>query len=121
MMESEVERFPVLRLTREGIKGKEEAVAREFATTIVLNNQELVTLLCSPKDLKYLAVGFLSSEGFLKSKDEIKKIVVDDKRGIVRLETVDDKGLAQDILFKRIISSGCGRGLHFTALLIPPT
>jgi len=76
-------------------------------------NQELVTLLCSPKDLEYLAVGFLSSEGFIQSKDEIKKVAVDEERGVIRLETVEDKGVAQDVLFKRIISSGCGRGASF--------
>ena len=112
-MENEVERFPVLRLTREGRSSIKDEVARELPVTIILNNQELVTMLCSPKNLDYLAVGFLSSEGFLKSKDEIKKIVVDDERGVVRLETVENKEFAQDVLFKRIISSGCGRGASF--------
>ena len=112
-MESEVERFPILRFTREGRSSIQGEVARELPVTIILNNQELVTMLCSPKNLDYLVVGFLSSEGFLKSKDEIKKIVVDDERGVVRLETVENKELAQDVLFKRIISSGCGRGASF--------
>jgi len=102
-----------LRLTKDGTSSIEEAVAREFPVTIILNDQELVTLLCSPGNLDYLAVGFLSSEGFLNSKDEIKKIVVDDQRGVVRLETVGDKGLARDVLFKRLITSGCGRGTSF--------
>jgi len=112
-VENEVERFPILRFTREGRSSIEDEVARELPVTIILNNQELVTMLCSPKNLDYLAVGFLSSEGFLKSKDEIKKIVVDDERGVVRLETVENKEFAQDVLFKRIISSGCGRGASF--------
>jgi len=112
-MENEVERFPVLRFTKEGRSSLEEVVAREFPVTIILNDQELVTLLCSPNNLKYLVVGFLSSEGLLKSKDEIKKIVVDDERGVIRLDTVEDKGLDQDILFKRLITSGCGRGASF--------
>ena len=112
-MEDEVERFPVLRITKEGRSGIDEVVAREFPVTIILNDQELVTLLCSPKNLEYLAVGFLSSEGFLKNKDEIKKILVDDERGVVRLETVEAKELAEGVLFKRVISSGCGRGASF--------
>ncbi len=58
-------------------------------------------------------MGFISSEGLLKSKDEIKKILVDDERGVVRLETTGDKGFTQDVLFKRVISSGCGRGASF--------
>jgi len=112
-MENEVERFPVLRFTKEGRSSLEEVVAREFPVTIMLNDQELVTMLCSPNNLKYLVVGFLSSEGLLKSKDEIKKIVVDDERGVIRLDTVEDKGFDQDVLYKRLITSGCGRGASF--------
>ena len=112
-MENEVERFPITRLTREGRSSIEDEVAMELPVTIILNDQELVTMLCSPKNLEYLVVGFLSSEGLLKSKDDIKKIIVDNERGVVRLETVEAKEFAQDVLFKRIISSGCGRGAAF--------
>jgi FdhD protein len=108
-----VERFPIQRITREGKVDTEEVVARELPVTIILNGQELVTMLSSPKDLEYLVVGFLASEGLLKSKGEIKKILVDNERGVVRLETVEDKGFASDVLFKRVISSGCGRGASF--------
>ena len=109
-----IETLPVKRVTREGSSSTiQEVIAREFPVTIILNGKELVTLLCSPKDLKYLAVGFLAAEGFLSSKDEIKKVMVDGQRGVVRVETVADKEPAQDILFKRIITSGCGRGASF--------
>ncbi|MDD5038474.1 MAG: formate dehydrogenase accessory sulfurtransferase FdhD [Dehalococcoidales bacterium] len=109
----DVEFFPILRLTGENSSHIEETVTRETPLTIILNNQELITLLCSPKELKYLAIGFLSSEGLLESKDEIKKILVDDTRGIVRVETTGGKEVKEDVLFKRVISSGCGRGASF--------
>ena len=113
-MENEVEIFDILRLTKEGQNTSiEDTVAREFPVTIVLNNEELVTLLCSPNHLDYLAAGFLSSEGFLKSREEIKNIIVDDQRGVVRVETQEEKEFAHEVLFKRIISSGCGRGASF--------
>jgi len=63
--------------------------------------------------IKYLAVGFLSSEGLVKSKDEIKKITVDEQRGVVRVETEEDKEFANELIFKRFITSGCGRGASF--------
>jgi len=110
---NEVENIPISRLTEEGRSNTEDMVAREFPLTIILNNQELVTLLCSPVNLKCLAVGFLFSEGLLASKDEIKKIVVDERRGIVRVETEESDELARDALFKRLITSGCGRGVSF--------
>lgn len=91
----------------------EDIVTREMPLTIILNNQELVTMLCSPENFNYLAVGFLASEGFIKAKSEINKVMVDSQRGIVRVETTERKDLAQDLLFKRFITSGCGRGASF--------
>jgi len=108
-----IERFSILRVTEQGKKDTEDIITQESALTIILNNQELVTLLCSPTDLKYLAIGFLSSEGLLKGKDEIKQIIVDDRRGVVRVETEGDKEFASELLFKRLITSGCGRGASF--------
>ncbi len=91
----------------------DKPTAREYPLTILFNGTQLVTMLCLPDSLKELAVGFLSSEGFLHSKDEIKNITVDKVRGVVRLETVDGKEVSQDTLAKRVISTGCGRGMAF--------
>ncbi len=108
-----VEKFPIQRVAREDRWDTEGTVIKELPLTIILNHRELVTLLCSPSDLKYLAIGFLASEGLLKGKDDIKRITVDDRRGIVRVETVEDKELDGELLFKRLITSGCGRGASF--------
>ena len=105
-----VEKFPMQRVAKEDRQDTEGIVIKELPLTIILNNRELVTLLCSPSDLKYLAIGFLASEGLLESKDEINRILVDDRRGVVRVETKEDKELASELLFKRIITSGCGTG-----------
>jgi len=112
-MEMNAEEFPALEFNNEGKVHIKKAVAREFLLTIFLNGKELVTLLCSPQDMKYLAVGFLVSEGLLKSKDEIKKIDIEEWEGVVRVETI--KPIEQDSRFfsKRIITSGCGGGATF--------
>ena len=107
-----VEQFPIQRITREGKKNTEDIVTRELPLTIIFNNRELVTLLCSPIDLRYLAVGFLSSEGLLNSRDEIKNIMVDDRRGVVRVETEGGEEPDVEILPKRLITSGGGRGTY---------
>jgi len=109
----DVERVPILRITEEAKSRADDIVVREFPLTIILNNQELVTLLCTPTHLDYLAIGFLSSEGLLKNKDEIKKITVDEQRGVVRVETKEDNKQAGELVFKRLITSGCGRGASF--------
>lgn len=112
-IDSQLEKITILRITEQGRSSAETAVTKEFPLTIVLNNQELVTLLCSPKDLKYLAVGFLFSEGLVKNKEEIKKLIIDEQRGVVRIETTQNRESSQDVLFKRLITSGCGRGTYF--------
>ncbi len=112
-MEKETKKISILRLTEGNKSSTEDTVARESPLTIILNNRELVTLLCSPADLNYLAIGFLSSEGLIKNKDDIKKITVDDQRGIARVETTEDKESTDEVVFKRFITSGCGRGASF--------
>jgi FdhD protein len=112
-MDTDIEKFPVLQCTKESKSRIDKLVAREILLTIFLNGQEMVTLLCSPKDMNYLAIGFLVSEGLLKGKDVIKKIEVDEWEGIVRVETYE--GIERDSRFfsKRLITSGCGGGATF--------
>ena len=112
-MEDEIQKLSIIRVTEKDRNTIEDLVTRELPLTIILNNQELVTLLCSPKNLKYLAVGFLSSEGLIKGKDEIKSITLDDKKGVVRIQTQEDTGFSNELIFKRFITSGCGKGASF--------
>jgi len=107
------EKLSILRVTEQGRSRLEDVVVREFSLTIILNSQELVTLLCSPTSLKYLAVGFLLSQGLIKGKGELKKIITDDQRGIVQVETEKDNGFASESSFKRVITSGGGRETLF--------
>jgi FdhD protein len=112
------EMLPVERVTKEGRQDTEDLVTKELPLAIILNNRELVTLLCSPPDLDYLATGFLFSEGLISSKDEVKKIIVDDPKGVVRVETAEDKERVDRLPSKRLITSSGGRviwgGYHRT-------
>ncbi len=112
MMRSDVENVKVWRFSEETSSNVDDVVAREFPLTIILNDRELVTLLCSPADLKHLAIGFLTSEGLITSRNDIKKMLVDEARGVVRVETAVDEVGTEEV-FKRFISSGCGRGASF--------
>lgn len=110
-----VERFLVQRVTEEGRRETEELVTRELPLTIIINEHELTTLLCSPDKLDYLAIGFLFSEGLISHKDEIKKVLVDDRRGVVRVETTEKRDFKDETPFKRLITSGCGAGSFYRA------
>ena len=108
-----IEKVTMQRVTEQGKNDADDIVIKESPLTIIFNNRELVTLLCSPTDLKYLAVGFLFSEGLLNSKDEIRKITVDERGGVVRVDTDKGEEFADELVFKRLITSGCGRGASF--------
>ena len=109
----DTEKVPILRITEHEHIETEDSVVSEFLFTIVLNGQELVTLVCSPSQIKELTVGFLASEGLLTNKGSLKKITVDERRGIVRVELEGVGILEEGVLFKRLITSGCGRGTSF--------
>lgn len=108
-----IEKVDIYRVNRDSKQAGEDIVVKELPLTILLNGRELVTLLCSPANLKYLAIGFLLSEGLLHSRNDIKRIIADGKRGIVRVETVTDLNGEEEQVFKRIITPGCGRGAAF--------
>ena len=101
-----IEKFPIVRVTEQERIELEDAVASEFSLTIILNNQELVILLCSPTKLEYLAAGYLFSEGLIKSKSEIKEIELDEEKGTVRVQTEKPVNLPSTPL----LASGGGRG-----------
>ena len=88
-MEDRTEKVNILRLTEDEYKETEDTVVREFPLTIVLNDQELVTMLCSPANQRELAVGFLYSEGLIEKPAETLALTVEVMLPSV-LDPVDD-------------------------------
>lgn len=105
-----LDKFPILRATRDGIEEMEDIVVKEFRLTIILNDRELVTLLCSPEKLDCLAIGFLFSEGLISSKDDIREIDLDVEGGLVRVVTKTPQKFPKNILSQRLIGSSGGKG-----------
>lgn len=85
----------------------------ERPTTIYLNGEEIVTIQTSLDFLKELAVGFLASEGLLSGPDDLKKVSVDRRDGMVWVETKSAKDIASKLVGKRFLTSGCGKGFSF--------
>jgi FdhD protein len=110
---SNVARVRSMRATSETAIDESTTVAVERPLTVVLDDQELVTLLCSPSDMDYLAIGYLFAEGFIERATEISRLIVDGERGIVRVSTQGGAAPDRQMLFKRLITSACGRGAAF--------
>ena len=83
-------------------------VPREMAFTIYINNQELVTILCTPFKLNCLVWGYLLVEG-----------IIEDMKDVASMRVCEDDALADVKLNqsgfvlpqKRILTSGCGGGV----------
>ena len=87
-------------------------VTEEVPLTLHLNGKELLTLLCSPNNLKQLCLGFLYSSGLIKSMDDVENIIIDTENYSSDIK-LKDKQLDPQLLFKRLYTSGCGRGTVF--------
>lgn len=73
--------------------------------------------MCSPSDLKEMAVGHLLSEGILKSTKEIEEVELKEKEGsaCVKLKpkiNIEDR-LKLSRLHARVITSACGSGAPY--------
>ena len=105
---------PILKINGTHVEGVIDEVASELPVRIILNNEQLVTLLCTPSELEELAIGFLLSEGILQDRTSIKKLTLDEKELAVRIELSGLPPEWEKMFEKRTISSGCGKGITFT-------
>ena len=106
-------RVELVRYKNGELSNDEDEVISEYPLTIRLNGEELVTLLCTPRSLKELAVGFLLSESFIDDPNEITEIEMHEDTGEVCVTTSTKKPLRDRIRGKRAITSGCGKGTSF--------
>ncbi|MBI2756506.1 MAG: formate dehydrogenase accessory sulfurtransferase FdhD [Chloroflexi bacterium] len=85
-------------------------VVGEIRFSIVVNERELVSLMCSPCDLQSLVVGFLYIEGLIEGPDEIDllRVCLEDRLAEVRLV----HGFP-DVPPRKILTSGCTGGVSF--------
>lgn len=100
--------LPVIRM-----KGREKSLAldtvvREVPVTVYFNKEEIVTILCSPNQLKELALGFLLSEGFIRERGDLYSVGHHCEQNIIRVEGKPrpDQALR---MTRRSVSSCCGK------------
>lgn len=106
---SEIEERKIWRYEAGKIVPQTDIVVTEKPLTVNLNNEELATLLSSPYERKELVVGFLATEGFIKRKSDIKKLLIDERDGIAWVETAEKQSQAGKLFLKRYLTSCCGR------------
>jgi len=108
MREIQVSRIDV---SSQKLEERRDFVAEEKPLHIFLNQTHYVTILCSPSQLRELAIGHLLSEGVLKSTEEIREIRME-RGGKCRVRLKPDidaeKRISISQPFTRLIVSACG-------------
>jgi FdhD protein len=89
----------------------EDPITPEVPFTVTLNGKELVTLLCSPSDLRELAVGFLFTAGIVRAAGDVRDVSIDRMSWAAQVTLSRD--YPTDLVFKRVYTAGCGRGVMF--------
>ncbi len=105
----------ILKISGSNVEGVVDEVASELPVRLILNDQQLVTLLCTPSELEELSIGFLLSEGLLRERSAIRKLEFIEGDAAVRIELSDLPADWEKAFEKRTISSGCGKGITFTS------
>lgn len=85
-------------------------VPGEMELKIYVNQQELITIMCTPTRLNFLVLGFLYSEGIISGAGDVVMMRICDDQSLadVRLKNPDYK-----LPTKRTLTSGCGGGATF--------
>jgi len=90
-----------------------DEVVNEFHIQLIVNDRKFLALLCTPKSLKELIVGFLYTEEIIACYEDIKCINIDEhnEKALIKLNTKDSYKYIDDILCgERTVTSGCGKG-----------
>ncbi|MFY9113770.1 MAG: formate dehydrogenase accessory sulfurtransferase FdhD [Dethiobacteria bacterium] len=91
----------------------EDRIVCEQPVTICLNERELVSLLCTPVKIDYLALGFLRAEGFIETKEDVQDLQVDPRQGLVSVVTRRQVAPAEKFQRCRTVTTGLGGGTTF--------
>ncbi|MBC8590988.1 formate dehydrogenase accessory sulfurtransferase FdhD [Wansuia hejianensis] len=105
--------YEILKYNRNQENIQEDIVIIEYPFTIFINDKEIITLLCTPKSLKELTLGFLHSEGFINGMESIEKIHIDEENGRAYVYLNKRNTFNEKLWGKRTITSGCGKGTVF--------
>ncbi len=112
MDKSIYQRRKTIKVVADEITYTEDIVATEYPLTFMLNGKEFATIVCTPQNIREMAIGFLASEGVIRFIDEIKSIHVDKTRGFAHIEL--HKSLHPNLDHsKRFIGSCCGKSRQF--------
>ncbi|MDO6846581.1 formate dehydrogenase accessory sulfurtransferase FdhD [Priestia megaterium] len=103
-----VKKRTVLRFKNGQMESVEDKIVTEFPVTVKINEEEFVTMVCSPQYIEDMVIGYLASEGVIRAYKDIKNIWVQEKEGYVHVTIDKLNPYFQNLQNKRYITSCCG-------------
>jgi len=107
-MNSTVKKRTVLKFKNGEMESVEDKIVTEFPVTVKINEEEFVTMVCSPQYIEDMVIGYLASEGVIRAYTDIKNIWVQEKEGYVHVTIDKLNPYFQNLQNKRYITSCCG-------------
>jgi len=95
-------------------------IPMERALTLFVDKRELVTLMTLGQHPEWLALGYLLNQGLVEDAGQVESVTVDWSVEAASVKTRAASGLSVAALKKiehRVITTGCGQGTAFGALL----
>ena len=98
-------------------KSRDMSVTGERPLTIYLNNREIITLMTMGSHPELLTLGYLKNQGLITHLKDVTAIQVDWDVDAAAVTTTTSPNNIDAILAKRILTSGCGQGTLFGAVI----
>ena len=107
------------RLYRDGkLTDLDRSPPPERAISLIVDGEELATIACSPVRVIALALGFLRVEDIIQRAEDVALMEVCDEETVVKVRLAPTaRAVPHDR--KRILTSGCGRGVTFSLDVVP--
>lgn len=93
------------------------SIPAERALTIYVDKRELVTLMTLGAEPELLTLGYLRNQRLVDSLDDIESITVDWEVGAAAVRTRSGIDRIEERTSHRVVTTGCGQGSVFGALL----
>lgn len=108
----ETQNYKIVRINNEASHEVEDEIVVEYSLTIFMDGVEFINLLCTPKSLKELVIGFLYSEGIINKKDDLEDIRIDEASGRADVYTKNKDHYyyqGNKLNATRTVTTACGR------------
>lgn len=88
----------------------------EYPITLVVNDYEVAVFQLTKLNLEDWAYGYLFSEGIIDKAADIKRIQIDEERGIIHVSLSNEFEVESIFSKKKHYTAGCGRGVTFFSM-----